>query len=245
MSKLDLIFMSVRSLWRRKLRSSLTILGVVIGTTSIVLMISLALAMNQNYENQINQWGALTLLEVTQEDSMDSLVEVADLDEDAISTFERLPNVEKVMPYISTTMNVSVGSYNSMREITIIGLDADELEALGYTPSEGRLYESDEQSIAIVGGSFTNQLSQIGQQIGSKTSNSNKSSNSNRGGFGGDMPNMGNGSKSNTGSGMPNMGGGNFGGGMPNFGGMMPGGDMGGMMPGMMDGQSTDSESDI
>lgn len=125
MSKFDLIFMSVRSLWRRKLRSSLTILGVVIGTSSIVLMISLALAMNQNYENQINQWGALSLITVTQEDSMDSLVEVETLDDDALDTLSQLPYVESVIPYISTTMNVSVGDYNSMREITIIGLDAD------------------------------------------------------------------------------------------------------------------------
>lgn len=231
MSKLDLVFMSVRSLWRRKLRSSLTILGVVIGTASIVLMISLALAMNQNYENQVNQWGALTLIEVTQEDSMDSLVEVEELDEDALSTFAQLPYVESVIPYISTTMNVSVGDYNSMREVTIVGLDADELESLSYTASEGRLYDTDEQSVAIVGGAFTDQLAKRGQQLGSKTNNSSA----------GSMRNMGGGS----GGGMPNMGGG-FGGGMPNMsGGGMP--NMNGMMPGMMgeEGQSEDDSSDI
>ena len=231
MNKLDLVFMSVRSLWRRKLRSSLTILGVVIGTASIVLMISLALAMNQNYENQINQWGALTLIEVTQEDSMDSLVEVEDLDEDALSTFAQLPYVESVIPYISTTMNVSVGDYNSMRELTIIGLDADELEALGYTTSEGRLYNSDEQGVAIVGGSFTDQFAKRGQQLGSKT---NKSSKNMGGAPGGGMPNMG----GAPGGGMPNMGGNK----MPNMNGMMNG-----MMPGMMgeEGQSEDDSSDI
>lgn len=235
MSKLDLVFMSVRSLWRRKLRSSLTILGVVIGTASIVLMISLALAMNQNYENQMNQWGALTLIEVTQEDSMDSLVEVEELDEDALSTFAQLPYVESVIPYISTTMNVSVGDYNSMREVTIVGLDADELESLGYTTSQGRLYDADEQGIAIVGGAFTDQLAKRGQQLGSKTNNSTKSSNS----PGGGMPNMGGG-----GGGMPNIGGG-----MPNMGGSPGGGmpNMNAMMPGMMgeEGQSEDDSSDI
>lgn len=232
MSKLDLVFMSVRSLWRRKLRSSLTILGVIIGTASIVLMISLALAMNQNYENQINQWGALTLLEVTPQDSMDSLVEVEELDDDALTVFEQLPNVDSVIPYIATTMNVSVGDYNSMREITIIGLDSDELEALSYTTSEGRLYTADEQGVAIVGGAFNDQFAKRGQQLGSKTGSSSKSS-----GFSGGMPNMGGGSSR---GGMPNMGGGmpNIGGGMPNLGG-------GGMMPGMMGEQNTEDSSDI
>ena len=247
MSKFDLIFMSVRSLWRRKLRSSLTILGVVIGTSSIVLMISLALAMNQNYENQINQWGALSLITVTQEDSMDSLVEVEELDDDALETLESLPYVESVIPYISTTMNVSVGDYNSMREITIIGLDADELEALGYTASSGRLYTSDEQGVAIVGGAFTDQLAKRGQQLGSKTgSSSNKNSGSNRGGGG--MPG-GDGMPGGGGSpGGGNMSGGGFPGGGNMSGGGFPGGGFpgmeGGMMPGMM-GEEGEEESEI
>ena len=241
MNKFDLVFMSVRSLWRRKFRSALTVLGVVIGTTSIVLMISLALAMNQNYENQINEWGALTLIKVSPEDSMDSLVEVTDLDESALETFERLPNVDAVMPYISTTMNVSVGDYNSMREITIIGLDTDELESLGYTPTSGRIYDSSEQSVAIVGGSFTSQLAKKGQQLGSKTSNA-KSSNSKS-------------SRSNSNSGGGNMSppGGATGGGMPSGGmsfpsGMeMPNGGMmsGGMMPDDMNRYQTDDSASI
>lgn len=221
MSKFDLIFMSVRSLWRRKLRSSLTILGVVIGTTSIVLMISLALAMNQNYENQINQWGALSLISVTQEDSMDNLVEVEELNVDAISTLETLPYVDSVIPYISTTMNVSVDDYNSIREITIIGLDVDELEALGYSTNSGRLYTSEEQGIAIVGGAFTDQLAKRGQQLGSKSKKSGSSSrnskgnnNSSRGGMFGGSPN----------------GGGMFSGG-PNGGGIPSGAMFGGAPP--------------
>ncbi|WP_410495766.1 ABC transporter permease [Cellulosilyticum sp. ST5] len=244
MNKFDLVFMSVRSLWRRKFRSALTVLGVVIGTTSIVLMISLALAMNQNYENQINEWGALTLITVTPEDSMDSLVEVEDLDESAIEIFERLPNIEKVMPYISTTMNVSVGDYNSMREVTIIGLDTEELEALDYTPSEGRLYETSEQSVAIVGGNFTSQLAKKGQQLGSKTSNSkNSNSNSNNNNFanGGNRGNMSfpSGMGGTPGSNMGGAGGMN----MPN-GNMIPEGMPGGMMPNdMSDDQTQDNAS--
>lgn len=222
MTKFDLIFMSVRSLWRRKLRSSLTILGVVIGTTSIVLMISLALAMNQNYENQMNQWGALTLLDVTEADNMDSLLEVDPLDDNALEVFSRLPNVSSVIPYISTTMNVTVNDYSSMREITIIGLDAEELESLGYIAVEGRNYETDEQGIAIVGGTFTNQLVKRGQQVGSKTSStSNRSSN-----MFSSIPNISGSTKGSRTNGNSNSGG------MPNFGGNMQMPSGGNMMPG-------------
>ena len=49
----DLIMMSVRSLWRRKLRTFLTILGVVIGASSIILMLSLGIAMDSNFKEQL------------------------------------------------------------------------------------------------------------------------------------------------------------------------------------------------
>ena len=43
MSFSDLLKMSLSSLWRRKLRTFLTVLGVVVGTASIMVMISLGL----------------------------------------------------------------------------------------------------------------------------------------------------------------------------------------------------------
>ena len=43
MKFLDLLRMSVNNLWRRKLRTFLTVLGVIIGTASIVVMMLLPL----------------------------------------------------------------------------------------------------------------------------------------------------------------------------------------------------------
>lgn len=57
MSTRDLIMMAVRNLWKRKLRTFLTILGVVIGTTSIVVMISIGIGMNESFEKQVEEWG--------------------------------------------------------------------------------------------------------------------------------------------------------------------------------------------
>ena len=52
MSTRDLIDMALRNLRKRKLRTALTILGVIIGTTSIVVMISIGIGMNKSFENQ-------------------------------------------------------------------------------------------------------------------------------------------------------------------------------------------------
>ena len=58
MKFLDLLRMSSSNLLRRKLRTALTVLGVVIGTASIVVMISLGLGLQKSSLEQIEQWRA-------------------------------------------------------------------------------------------------------------------------------------------------------------------------------------------
>ena len=53
MSLIDLLRMSSGNLKRRKLRTFLTVLGVVIGTASIVVMISLGLGLQQSTYRKI------------------------------------------------------------------------------------------------------------------------------------------------------------------------------------------------
>lgn len=43
----DLLTMSLNNLRRRKLRTALTVLGVIIGTASIVVMVSLGIGLNE------------------------------------------------------------------------------------------------------------------------------------------------------------------------------------------------------
>ena len=48
MKYLDLLRMSISNLWKRKLRTVLTVLGVVIGITSIVVMVALGNGLKQS-----------------------------------------------------------------------------------------------------------------------------------------------------------------------------------------------------
>ena len=56
----DLLIMSINNLRRRKLRTVLTVLGVVIGTASIVVMVSLGIGLNELTTEQIASYGSLT-----------------------------------------------------------------------------------------------------------------------------------------------------------------------------------------
>ena len=69
----DLLRMSINSLRRRKLRTFLTVLGVLIGTASIVVMISLGLGMQQSLYKEVEQSGGLTSITVTGSDNSDGM----------------------------------------------------------------------------------------------------------------------------------------------------------------------------
>jgi len=53
----DIIGMCFKNLWRRKLRTLLTVLGVVIGSCAIIVMISLGLGSNAALEYSLKQMG--------------------------------------------------------------------------------------------------------------------------------------------------------------------------------------------
>ena len=68
----DLLVMSLNNLRRRKLRTVLTILGVVIGTASIVVMVSLGIGLKELNMEQLSSWVSLTEVTVQQNYSMDT-----------------------------------------------------------------------------------------------------------------------------------------------------------------------------
>ena len=61
MSWIDLLRMSASNLKRRKLRTFLTVLGVVIGTASIVVMVSLGLGLQKSVMMRWSSQGDLRL----------------------------------------------------------------------------------------------------------------------------------------------------------------------------------------
>lgn len=64
MSSIDILLMALTNLWRRKLRTFLTVLGVFIGTTSVVIMVSLGNGLREQNHEMLKGMGDLTIVEV-------------------------------------------------------------------------------------------------------------------------------------------------------------------------------------
>lgn len=160
MSTRDLIMMAVRNLWKRKLRTFLTILGVVIGTTSIVVMISIGIGMNESFQKQVEEWGSLQVIDVYSNNgdmyiSSDANAnrgkpqKKAVLDAAAIDKFKQMEYVEAVSPIVRESMQLVCGKYVS--NASFIGIDPAAMEALGYKVEEGRTLTAEDKEGIVVG----------------------------------------------------------------------------------------------
>ena len=122
----DILGMSLTNLWRRKTRTVLTVLGVIIGTASIVVMLSLGIGLKQAMLEQVGTAGGLTEIMVTSdgESGVDELL----LGDDTIETFKEMEYVENVEPQIWYEMPVQAGKYESY--FVIVGVSQDFLNEI-------------------------------------------------------------------------------------------------------------------
>jgi putative ABC transport system permease protein len=157
MSKRDLIRLAFRNFTRRKVRSVLTILGVLIGTASIVVMLSLGLGMTESFKRQLERMGSLNVIEVNryyfQEDGMGGGVSRESvLDDKAVAKIAAIEGVEAVSPYLQTGLKLVSGKFTMYANI--IGVDPKTMEAFDFKAAEGRLL-TEEDTTALLFGSQT------------------------------------------------------------------------------------------
>lgn len=139
----DEISLSARNLLRRKGRTALTLVGVVIGTCMVVLMISLGIAQTKTNEEMLQSWGDLTQVQVYGYGTMmGSDGKPLYLDDAAIANIKQIPHVAAATPYAE--------AYNLEGEITagrngrytsdiynLIGIDPTALEPMGFALQSG------------------------------------------------------------------------------------------------------------
>ena len=142
MKFLDLLRMSSSNLWKRKVRTVLTVLGVVIGVASIVVMISLGLGLSRTFMEQYESYGSLTQITVYEPWNRDGTEEKR-LDDDLVKEIEGLEHVESVWPVLTMSALAKYGSYDGYLQIRAMTKDA--FTDMGIDVGEGRLPGDDDE----------------------------------------------------------------------------------------------------
>ena len=162
MSVSDMIKMALRNLWKRKLRTFLTILGVIIGTASIVVMVSIGIGMNESFQKQVEQWGSLQVINVyavgnnsyyyddsesTSSNKNDK--KATEITVNTIEEFKKIPHVEAATPVMNEYMYFIAGKY--VADASIQGIDPASMEAMGYKAEQGRVLQEGDSKTVVFG----------------------------------------------------------------------------------------------
>lgn len=156
----DLLIMSINNLRRRKLRTVLTVLGVIIGTASIVVMVSLGIGLDQMFMEQLSSWGSLTTvtvyggsggssyggMAVIAGGGGDKSSEPTYITDEVMEKFSRLSHVTGVSPVLDINVLIRQGAYEA-QYMTLRGVGRTYLEQIPL--GEGRLPEPGEAGLVF------------------------------------------------------------------------------------------------
>ena len=149
----DILKMCFDSLSRRKGRTILTVLGVFIGCTSIIVMVSIGAGMQESYDQMLKNMGDLSIIEVYRGYNQSTGTQTeSKLDDKAVESFHEIAGVQAVMP------KASLGNYNISFKAGIndrysadwgnfAGIDVSALEDMGYELVAGRYPESSDEVV--------------------------------------------------------------------------------------------------
>jgi ABC-type antimicrobial peptide transport system permease subunit len=147
MNNLDIFAMGLKNLWRRKVRSLLTVLGVIIGTAAIVVMISLSVGIEDAMVKQFESMGDLSMIEVWP--GYDGRSQTT-IDEEMMDEIAAIEGVQVATPIVDSYARIMADRY----ELTtsIIGIRPEALPYLGINLADGRLLTEEDDMVALFGG---------------------------------------------------------------------------------------------
>ena len=170
----DTLVISWRGATANKLRSALTVLGVMIGVAAVIILVAVGTGSSQAVQNQIKALGTNTITVLSRgrfgrgPATTGTQSQTANLDLKSVAAIEdptQAPDVESVSPVVSTTATATYGaaSYST----SVIGTTPAYLPAEGYTIAAGSpitaVDVATRKRVALVGQTVLSNLFSSGQ----------------------------------------------------------------------------------
>lgn len=149
----DILKMCFDSLSRRKGRTILTVLGVFIGCTSIIVMVSIGAGMQESYDQMLKNMGDLSIIEVYRGYNQSTGTQTeSKLDDKAVESFHEIAGVQAVMPKASldeynVSFKAGVNGRYTANWVNFAGIDSSALEDMGFELMDGRYPESSDEVV--------------------------------------------------------------------------------------------------
>lgn len=153
----DLLKMGFRNLFRRKIRTVLTVLGVVIGCLFIIITISIGHGMDKSFETQVKEYGSLTKITIyTWGDFYDDEgnwtgSQQQKLDKNLVEQIRAMDHVRAVTPVINVDGTFISGKYQTSWS-NILAMDMSVYDDFEFPDLQFGEYPSEEDNTVFVFG---------------------------------------------------------------------------------------------
>jgi len=149
MSNFDVLTMALRNLFKRKTRTFLTVLGVIISYTSFVLIFSMSIAQNDSFNEQMKNIQDALLIQIYNWNGYNGVPDAPVLDNAVIAEMKNIENVTTATPYMSYYMCALSGRYQAQFEV--VGIDPEAMPFLGYKLKEGAYIDANDPYSFVFG----------------------------------------------------------------------------------------------
>jgi putative ABC transport system permease protein len=171
LSMSETVGMALATLRANRLRSALTMLGIVIGNASVITLVGVGRGAQNLAENQLSTLGANVLFVVP--GNNDSRRQGIDFPktlvlEDAKAIAEQVPSVKRVVPQITLTAVVQAGAKSSSSSIS--GVTPDFLTVRSFEVAQGRFMDERDldaaRNVVVIGPDLGKKLLPLGSAVG-------------------------------------------------------------------------------
>lgn len=155
MSHRDLARVCLQNLLRHKARTFLTVMGVVLGCCSVIIMISIGIGMKKSQEQALSMMGDLTVISVYKTGRSRRAAKIT---AKTMEEIRAIPGVQAATPKLSAdqlAFNIYAGPGRRYRCVYLaaVGLEAEATKEMGYHLTEGQ-WKTSGQNHVLVGQNF-------------------------------------------------------------------------------------------
>lgn len=161
---LNILKVSIKNINGNKLRTILTMLGLIIGIASVIILVGIGSGTSSQVTSQVQSLGADVLtLNISSTDTS--------LDYDQIDEIKNLQNIESAAPYKTVSSTVTRGD-NSSGRASIIATTNEYMDVMNLTISDGRLLSTididNNSKVCLLGSDIAETLFEDDTVVGNK-----------------------------------------------------------------------------
>lgn len=161
---LNILKVSIKNINGNKLRTILTMLGLIIGIASVIILVGIGSGTSSQVTSQVQSLGADVLtLNISSTDTS--------LDYDQIDEIKKLQNIESAAPYKTVSSTVTRGD-NSSGRASIIATTNEYMDVMNLTISDGRLLSTididNNSKVCLLGSDIAETLFEEDTVVGNK-----------------------------------------------------------------------------